>query len=232
MIFGLLEGQARFCPGALEGVCGKDDEGQNSVCREREVAKAGWMGEVEGEAGTAVRIEVAPDKVLFILTIINYDPTYAFPSACDRPAPNFPNGNCAFPMARTAQKILGPLFRAVPTVCVYQAAHRRRLRRIRECSVAGSGESVGVLRLEGALRRPGFHESGFFHGQSGCVGSSLVAVALLSVHLSRRCGLHRHYHRAIDNVGPSEGLCLLAPCDPALTLHPEPCIEILGTLGW
>lgn len=59
--------------------------------------------------------------VLFILTIINYDPTYAFPSACDRPAPNFPNGNCAFPMARTAQKILGPLFRAVPTVCVYQA---------------------------------------------------------------------------------------------------------------
>eukprot|EP00913_Durusdinium_trenchii_P032977 g30872.t1 len=59
--------------------------------------------------------------VLFVLAIINYDPTAQYPSACDYPTEAHPEGNCRSPGARTADRILGPLFRMVPTVCVYQA---------------------------------------------------------------------------------------------------------------
>eukprot|EP00930_Biecheleria_cincta_P031237 TRINITY_DN21692_c0_g1_i1.p1 TRINITY_DN21692_c0_g1~~TRINITY_DN21692_c0_g1_i1.p1 ORF type:complete len:2300 (+),score=403.74 TRINITY_DN21692_c0_g1_i1:87-6986(+) len=59
--------------------------------------------------------------VLFVLSAINYSPTAKYPSACDYPTEEFPEGNCAFPGARTADRILGPIFRLVPTVCVYQA---------------------------------------------------------------------------------------------------------------
>jgi len=59
--------------------------------------------------------------ILFILSIINYNPAYAYPTACETPTPDFPDGNCNFPAARQADRILGPLFRMVPTVCVYQA---------------------------------------------------------------------------------------------------------------
>jgi len=59
--------------------------------------------------------------VLFILSIVNYNPTYKYPTACDKPTEEFPDGHCNLPHARTADKILGPIFRLVPTVCVYQA---------------------------------------------------------------------------------------------------------------
>eukprot|EP00434_Breviolum_minutum_P015057 symbB.v1.2.013277.t1/scaffold879.1/size325971/24 len=55
--------------------------------------------------------------VLFVLTIINYDPTAQYPTACDYPT----EGNCRSPGARIAERILSPLFRMVPTVCIYQA---------------------------------------------------------------------------------------------------------------
>jgi len=59
--------------------------------------------------------------VLFVLTIINYDPTNEYPSACDHPTEEHPEGHCRSPEARLADRILGPIFRLVPTVCVYQA---------------------------------------------------------------------------------------------------------------
>lgn len=59
--------------------------------------------------------------VLFVLAIINYDPAAQYPSACDYPTEDHPEGTCRSPGARTADRILGPLFRMVPTVCVYQA---------------------------------------------------------------------------------------------------------------
>jgi len=44
-----------------------------------------------------------------------------YPTACDYPTENFPQGTCVSPAARQADKILGPIFRLIPTVCVYQA---------------------------------------------------------------------------------------------------------------
>jgi len=60
-------------------------------------------------------------SVLFILGAINYNPMAAYPSACDTPIDGFPEGTCLAPSARTVDRIVGPLFRLVPTVCVYQA---------------------------------------------------------------------------------------------------------------
>jgi len=59
--------------------------------------------------------------VLFVLTIINYDPTAQYPTACDYPTEDHPEGNCRSHGARIAERILSPLFRMVPTVCIYQA---------------------------------------------------------------------------------------------------------------
>merc|ERR1719359_2082653 len=59
--------------------------------------------------------------VLFVLVMINYDPTYEFPTACDTPTDDFPLGKCRVPKVRTAEVILGPLFRMIPSVCLYQA---------------------------------------------------------------------------------------------------------------
>eukprot|EP00931_Biecheleriopsis_adriatica_P087374 TRINITY_DN61860_c0_g1_i1.p1 TRINITY_DN61860_c0_g1~~TRINITY_DN61860_c0_g1_i1.p1 ORF type:complete len:2265 (+),score=447.26 TRINITY_DN61860_c0_g1_i1:78-6872(+) len=59
--------------------------------------------------------------VLFVLSVINYDPTAKYPNACDYPTEASPEGTCRSPGARQADRILGPLFRLVPTVCVYQA---------------------------------------------------------------------------------------------------------------
>jgi len=59
--------------------------------------------------------------ILFVLSVINYDPTYKYPTQCDRATPEHPNGVCKLPAAQAVHKIVGPLFRLVPTVCVYQA---------------------------------------------------------------------------------------------------------------
>ncbi|CAE8738942.1 unnamed protein product, partial [Polarella glacialis] len=59
--------------------------------------------------------------VLFILSIVNYNPTAEYPSACDYPTKAHPEGTCLSPQARQADRILGPIFRLVPTVCLYQA---------------------------------------------------------------------------------------------------------------
>jgi len=59
--------------------------------------------------------------ILFILDIINFDMTSEYPLACDHPTDEFPEGHCNSPKARLADRILGPLFRFVPTVCLYEA---------------------------------------------------------------------------------------------------------------
>eukprot|EP00929_Paragymnodinium_shiwhaense_P066410 TRINITY_DN3330_c0_g1_i1.p1 TRINITY_DN3330_c0_g1~~TRINITY_DN3330_c0_g1_i1.p1 ORF type:complete len:2490 (-),score=538.21 TRINITY_DN3330_c0_g1_i1:116-7585(-) len=59
--------------------------------------------------------------ILFVLVFFNYDPSAQYPSACDTPTEDHPEGTCKSPRVRMAEKILGPLFRLVPTVCVYQA---------------------------------------------------------------------------------------------------------------
>lgn len=59
--------------------------------------------------------------VLFVLVMINYDPTSDFPSACDTPTKKYPEGHCRVPKVREVEKILGPLFRMIPSVCLYQA---------------------------------------------------------------------------------------------------------------
>mmetsp|Transcript_20481 Transcript_20481/g.47922 ORF Transcript_20481/g.47922 Transcript_20481/m.47922 type:complete len:838 (-) Transcript_20481:145-2658(-) len=59
--------------------------------------------------------------VLFILSSINYNPLAEHPTACETPTERNPEGTCLSPLARTAARILGPIFRLVPTVCVYQA---------------------------------------------------------------------------------------------------------------
>lgn len=59
--------------------------------------------------------------VLFILDVININPVAGHPMACDTPTKDSPEGDCAFPTARKFDRVLGPLFRLVPTVCLYQA---------------------------------------------------------------------------------------------------------------
>eukprot|EP00928_Gymnodinium_smaydae_P031107 TRINITY_DN22946_c0_g1_i1.p1 TRINITY_DN22946_c0_g1~~TRINITY_DN22946_c0_g1_i1.p1 ORF type:complete len:2360 (-),score=553.48 TRINITY_DN22946_c0_g1_i1:18-7097(-) len=59
--------------------------------------------------------------VLFVLVAINYDATAENPSACDWPTAEHPEGTCRSPAVRKAERIVGPLFRLVPTVSCYQA---------------------------------------------------------------------------------------------------------------
>lgn len=59
--------------------------------------------------------------VLFILSSVNYNPAAENPSACERPTEAHPEGTCVSLNARRADIILGPIFRLIPTVCVYQA---------------------------------------------------------------------------------------------------------------
>lgn len=59
--------------------------------------------------------------ILFVLAVINYDPMNKYPMACDYSTQDHPDGNCHVPLARSFERVLGPFFRLVPTVCVYQA---------------------------------------------------------------------------------------------------------------